>query len=301
MARSGVLKWIWHKEPGEPATTDAPQGKVLLRRSFDIPADQMPERAGLVLGVDNAAEVFVNGQRLGLFRGWKPLAREEIGPLLRPGRNVIAVEADNTEASPAGLLAMIEMPGHPPVLFDGNTKSALAAEGASDWTDPDFDDAAWASATALTPADGGPWGRVSGPVTNPTKQNIPENIPTFAVPGFEKEMDQMRQILFGHYRLDLSTLSAFNIQWVAPAAIWAALDASPADSHTRASLRARLLSMREMKDGYVSSHQHEGLGHSEGWPFPMLNPLHPRADGEAMAAGFKKQSPISQKAKPYQF
>lgn len=25
MARSGVLKWIWHKEPGEPATTDTPQ------------------------------------------------------------------------------------------------------------------------------------------------------------------------------------------------------------------------------------------------------------------------------------
>jgi hypothetical protein len=256
MARSGALKWVWHKNPGEAATTDAPQGKV-------------PDRAEFIFGVDNSADVFVNGQRLGSFGGWNPLAREDIAPLLQPGRNVIAVEADNAMPSPAGFLAMVEMPGHPPVLFDGNTKSSAAAEGAGDWTDPDFDDAVWASATALTPADGGPWGRVSGPVANPTKQNIPENIPTFAVPGFEKEMDQMRQILFGHYRLDLSTLPAFNIQWVAPAAIWAALDASPADSHTRASLRARLLSMRVMKDGYVSSHQHEGLGHSEGWPFPL--------------------------------
>ena len=269
MARSGALKWIWHKEPDEPATTDAPQGKVLLRRSFDLPADGAPKRAELILGVDNSAEVFVNGRSLGTFQGWKPLAREDIGPLLRPGRNVIAVEAGNAEASPAGFLGMIEMDAARPVLFDSATKSAAAGEGLGDWTDPGFDDSAWIPATAISPADGGPWGLVSGPVKNPTQQVIPENFPAFVVPGFEEEMEQMRQILFGHYRLDLSGLPAFNVQWIAPAAIWAALDENPTDSHTRASLRARLLSMRVMKDGYVSCHQHEGLGHSEGWPFPL--------------------------------
>jgi hypothetical protein len=269
LAGGGALKWIWHKEPGEPVTSDAPAGKVRFRRTFDLPSDAVPERAGFIFGVDNSAEVFVNGQRVGLFHGWKPLAREEIAPLLRPGRNVIAVEADNVAASPAGFVGVLELSGREPVLFDDKTKAAPATDGAGDWADPAFDDSSWATAGELAPADWGPWGRISGEPENPTKQNIPDNFPSFAVPGFEKEMEQMRQILFGHYRMDLSNLPAFNVQWIAPAAIWAALDEHAADSHARASLRARLKSMRVMKDGYVSCHQHEGLGHSEGWPFPM--------------------------------
>ena len=268
-ARSGALKWIWHKDAGQPATLDAPREKVRFRRSFDLPAEGLPERAELVVAVDNTAEVFVNGRPAGAFNGWSPPVRTDITPFLRPGRNVIAVEADNTEASPAGFLGMVDFAGRPAVLFDAATKSAPAADDAGDWKDPDFDDSPWPAATSLSPADWGPWGKVSGALDNPTRQEIPDNFPLFSVPGFEAEMEQMRQILFGHYQLDLSNLPAFNIQWIAPAAIWAALDGNPADSHARASLRARLLSMRVMKDGYVSCHQHEGLGHSEGWPFPM--------------------------------
>jgi hypothetical protein len=269
LAGGGALKWIWHKKPGEPVTSDAPAGKVRFRRTFDLPSDAVPERASFIFGVDNDAEIFVNGQRVGLFHGWKPLAREEIAPLLRPGRNVIAVEADNLVASPAGFIGVLDISGREPVLFDDKTKSAPAADDAAEWADPAFDDSSWATAAELVPADWGPWGRISGEPENPTKQNIPDNFPSFAVPGLEKEMEQMRQILFGHYRMDLSNLPAFNVQWIAPAAIWAALDEHAADSHARASLRARLKSMRVMKDGYVSCHQHEGLGHSEGWPFPM--------------------------------
>lgn len=248
---------------------DAPREKVWLRRTFELPADKVPSKAELILAVDNRAGVIVNGKPLGIFEGWKPLTRKEIGPYLRPGRNVIAVEANNLEASPAGFLGLIEIPGAPPILFDAQTKSAKATEEVKDWMDPAFDDSSWKTATLLAPADWGPWEKVSGPVGNPTLQKIEDNFPVFVVPGWEKEMDQIRQILFGHYRMDLSILPAFNIQWIAPAAIWAGLDARPQDSWTRASLRSRLQSMRVMKDGYVSCHQHEGLGHSEGWPFPM--------------------------------
>jgi hypothetical protein len=269
MAGGGVLKWIWHKETGASVTTEALRGKVRLRRTFEMPANAVPKRAELVIAVDDSAEVFVNGHALGSFYGWKPLSRKDIATLLRPGRNVIAVEATNLAPSPAGFLGMIELPGMQPVLFDANTKSAISTAGADDWMAPAFDDSSWSPAALLAPADWGIWGRISGPVDNPTLQTILENFPAFAVPGFDKEMEQMRQILFGHYRMDLSSLPAFNIQWIAPAAIWAAVDEHPADSWTRASLKARLLSMRTMKDGYVSCHQHEGLGHSEGWPFPM--------------------------------
>jgi hypothetical protein len=269
LAGSGALRWIWHKAPGEIQTSDAPQEKVWLRRTFELPADKVPTRAELILAVDNRAGVIVNGKPLGIFEGWSPLTRKEIGSFLRPGRNVIAVEANNPEASPAGFIGLIEIPGVLPILFDAQTKSAKATKEVKDWMDPDFNDSSWKTATLLMPADWGPWGKISAPVKNPTAQVISENFPTFIVPGFEKQMEQMRQILFGHYRMDLSILPAFNIQWIAPAAIWAGLDDRPSYSYTRASLLTRLLTMRTTKDGYVSCHQHEGLGYSEGWPFPL--------------------------------
>lgn len=272
MAASGRLRWIWHKEPGESPTTAAPAGKVRLRRSFDLSADNMPDWAEFVFAVDDSAEVFVNGQRLGSFAGWNPLTQLDIRPWLRPGRNVIAVEAENIPPSPAGFVGLVELEGYSPVMFDGSTKSSLVSAGATTWADPAFNDSGWAGATLLVPADLGPWGRISGPApSNPTLQTVPDNFPTFSVPGFETEMDRMRQILFGHYQMDLSNLPTFNLHWLAPAAIWAGLDAGPQDSWTRGSLRARLLSTRVMNDGYVSSHQHEGLGHSEGWPFPLYS------------------------------
>lgn len=270
MAAGGQLRWIWHQEPGFPVSTEAPLGKVRLRRGFDLAAGSMPRWADFTFAVDDSAELFINGQRIGFFSGWNPPTVLDIRPWLQPGRNVIAVEANNSVLPHGGFVGLIELDGMSPVSFDAETKSAPANGTVTDWTNPAFDDTAWSAAALLASADHGPWGRVSGPAPgNPTMQAVPDNFPTFTVPGFEVEMDRMRQILFGHYRFDLSKLPAFSVQWLAPAAIWAGLDTRPQDSWTRSSLRARLLSMREMNDGYVSSHQHEGLGHSEGWPFPF--------------------------------
>jgi hypothetical protein len=82
-------------DPPQSPVVDTPREKVWLRRTLEPPADQVPSKAELILAVDNRAGVIVNGKPLGIFEGWKPLTRKEIGPLLRPGRNVIAVEANN--------------------------------------------------------------------------------------------------------------------------------------------------------------------------------------------------------------
>ena len=55
LAGSGALRWIWHKEPGEAQTSDAPQEKVWLRRTFELPKDKLPTKAELILAVDNRA------------------------------------------------------------------------------------------------------------------------------------------------------------------------------------------------------------------------------------------------------
>ena len=79
LAGSGALRWIWHKEPEEAQTSDEPQEKVWLRRSFELPKDKLPTKAELILAVDNRAGVIVNGKPLGIFEGWSPLTRKEIG------------------------------------------------------------------------------------------------------------------------------------------------------------------------------------------------------------------------------
>ena len=72
-----------------------------------------------------------------------------------------------------------------------------------------------------------------------------------------------------HAGCNVNVSGTFHIQWLTPSLLWIG-DATTADgSPTRTALRNRLTSMRLSPEGYVSCHQHEGLAHSEGWPFPL--------------------------------
>ncbi len=72
-----------------------------------------------------------------------------------------------------------------------------------------------------------------------------------------------------HAGCHVGNAGTFHIQWLTPSLLWVG-DASTADgSPTRKALRDRLTSMRLSREGYVSCHQHEGLAHTEGWPFPL--------------------------------
>jgi len=113
----------------------------------------------------------------------------------------------------------------------------------------------------------------SAPQTFPdtTNPEVPVSFPDFQVPGFGDDMTKMRQMAFGFYPKDPGEFFRFgyNMAWTVPSAIWINPNSQSSENPVLRSILNRLRTATVMPDGYVSCHQHEGLGHSEGWPFPL--------------------------------
>ena len=156
--------WIWFPE-GDPMR-DAPVQARFFRRSFELPAAAQIERAVLRVAVDDRFTVWLNGQEVGGGANWGAPERFEVASRLRPGRNLLAVRAENlparVTANPAGCLASLEIRlqggGRLSIVSDA-TWRASKTEAAS-WREPVFDDAAWPAALATAHYGEGPWGQL---------------------------------------------------------------------------------------------------------------------------------------------
>jgi len=144
-------KWIWFPE-GDPAVS-APVCTRYFRRVFELPANQVIRSATINMTVDDAFYLFVNGQEAGKDDSWSAPVKIDLGALLKPGKNVLAVEARNvgTGPNPAGVLGKLkvvfEQGGDLVLTTDGSWKSATNAEDG--WTALAFDDTAWTMARQL--------------------------------------------------------------------------------------------------------------------------------------------------------
>jgi len=145
----GGANWIWYPD-GDPASS-APAGVRYLRRAFDLPAGEPTGRAELQITADDAFTVFVNGAEVArspaVANSWSTASIVDVSSVVRPGANLIAVEAVNTSAGPAGLLAelAVEGSGRRFELATDETWKAADAAGAG-WERPGFDDSAWPAA-----------------------------------------------------------------------------------------------------------------------------------------------------------
>jgi signal transduction histidine kinase len=88
-----VGPWIW-----APVMQD--KQTCRLWRSFEIPFDTAVKSARLRIAVDNGYRLMLDGRELGAGSDWRSITEYDVSLLLRPGRNVFAVEAfnDNREA-----------------------------------------------------------------------------------------------------------------------------------------------------------------------------------------------------------
>ncbi|HEX2313883.1 MAG TPA: family 78 glycoside hydrolase catalytic domain, partial [Thermomonospora sp.] len=155
--------WIWYPE-GDPAN-NAPVATRYFRGAFDLAA--VPQGARLVMTADDGFTAWVNGAEVGgreprpEQNNWRRPIVVDVTERLRPGRNVIAVQAANGQAGPAGLLGRLELPGHDPARFDtGGTWRSLNSAPAGDWRATGYDDSAWPTAKVLAAWGGGQWGKV---------------------------------------------------------------------------------------------------------------------------------------------
>lgn len=90
---------------------------------------------------------------------------------------------------------------------------------------------------------------------------------TFEVPGHQESLDHLEALLQLHRVLGPDT--TLWDPWLPMSVLGWQTDRDPDTASLRAAYRERLLHRRIDSEGYVSTQQHEGLAHSEGWPFPL--------------------------------
>lgn len=107
-----------------------------------------------------------------------------------------------------------------------------------------------------------------------------ENFPRFVVPGFETEMSALNAMHRLHYppvwldyphRDPEASLCTLWDEWLTGACLWADT-AGILVCDQKVTITQRLKNSFRHKiidtEGYVATHQHEGIGHTLGWPFP---------------------------------
>jgi hypothetical protein len=163
----GSAKWIWFPE-GRPERS-APPGKRFFRRTVNVDGDIASAR--LVMTADNTFEACVNGQKVGKGQNFHQGCSMNIGSQLKPGANLITVEAVNTldTANPAGLVGALDIK-----YRDGRTQTVRTD---ATWEASKSADGGWCAAKELGPLGMAPWGDV---------QESPEAvdaIPDIAIPS----------------------------------------------------------------------------------------------------------------------
>jgi hypothetical protein len=260
------LHWVWSKENKSPLM-EAPPGKRYFRKTFDFPENALIKKAVILLAVDNICDVYLNGSRCGSADDWGKVSTIGLKRYLRSGYNVLAIEAINmgTEPSAAGLAgkAVITFDGNvPPMVIPIDETWKASKEKAHGWQNADFNDTAWGNVEAIAIMGSLPWGMVgsSGNV-------IPVFFPRFEVPDFDKPMERLRQMFFLHYSVGVG--GTLWDGWMPMATLWPATSSSSEFNMMRRNWQNILSARRIDAEGYVSCHQHKGLAHSEGWPFPL--------------------------------
>jgi hypothetical protein len=155
--------WIWYPE-GEPAR-DAPAEARFFRHVFEIPAKGI-KRARMVISADDKFQLIVNGSKSGSGADWHSPSDFEVTALLKPGKNVLAIRAENAKSgvsqNPAGLNANLHIDfadgTATTVHCDATWRTAKAApEG---WATLDFVDSSWVPAASIARFGDGPWGEL---------------------------------------------------------------------------------------------------------------------------------------------
>jgi hypothetical protein len=107
---------------------------------------------------------------------------------------------------------------------------------------------------------------VSASFAQPAPPITPDDsFPRFIVPGHEPAMQSLRNLYWLHYQHNGPQATLWD-EWLPPATLWPATgDKLNMRQRWKAALSARHID----GEGYVSTHQHDGLAHADGWPFPL--------------------------------
>jgi hypothetical protein len=97
---------------------------------------------------------------------------------------------------------------------------------------------------------------------------VPDDFPQFVVPGHEAQMQSLRQLFWLHYQPAGPLIPLWD-EWMPMSTLWPARGSGAELQKMRGRWATALAGRSINSEGYVNTHQHDGLGHAEGWPFPL--------------------------------
>ncbi len=151
-------RWIWdsgHAESGAPA------GARFFRARFTIPPGRRVTRALAMIGADNSADVYVNGENIASGSDAALPEVKDVTLLTREGENLIAVRASHGRAGrPAGLIGAVrvEFASGQPFVFVSSNLWLASAKAEPGWEKPGYLDSTWQAANDLGGYGMAPWG-----------------------------------------------------------------------------------------------------------------------------------------------
>lgn len=93
-----------------------------------------------------------------------------------------------------------------------------------------------------------------------------DGFPQFIVPGQEEAMGRLQELFLLHK--SPKAQGTFHLPYVIPSVLWPATGLNANASPMRRFYRDALLERKIDDEGYVTSNQHRGEAHDDGWPFP---------------------------------
>jgi len=139
-------KWIWTP----PAEDETPDHHRYVRRVFDVP--EMPARARVRMTADNLYTAYLNGARFAYHWSWYDAELWDITHLVRPGENVLAIDARNVDG-PGGLLCEvgIEYPSGRVETIASDADWRMSRTPETGWAELGFDDSSWPQPQQVRP------------------------------------------------------------------------------------------------------------------------------------------------------
>lgn len=251
----------------------APEALVSFRKTFDIPNLAEIERAWAVMAADDAGTFFLNGKEIGSAKQGQSAefnalygSFEVPKDLLREKDNVLAVRLTNTPQTPMNLMGKVTLltkDKSPRFIPMDATWKFVEGEPAAGWMESGFDDAAWGAAVASQPNTQGYSLIGYAPATpEPT-------FPDFIVPTEQqKELSSLRDLYSKHFNWFFHCGTLWDA-WIPRSVAWPAV-ADDLEARPQFQTARQYLALRDLTpEGYISTHQHYGLGHPKGWPFPV--------------------------------
>jgi len=153
--------WIWH--PDENGATKAAAGTKYFRRVIQVDG-ATPIAASMLVSADNSYVLWINGKKVQEGSNWQTPDQFTITEYLKQGDNVIALSVNNSEASPAGLIAAVHIRYANGKTQSISTDSSWLAgnQEVAGWRDSAKTPEGWKAARVLGPASMAPW-RLSTP------------------------------------------------------------------------------------------------------------------------------------------